>query len=342
MSLYVVITVDAENHFFYPSWDAYGGNPLEYDVAGESWGMKRIAAVTEKYACPLTVFLSVFEVRRWGVPSVQETLKVLGCGNHDIQLHTHPDWYLDMRRESMWEYSLQEQIEIIAYAKKLFEEMTGKTPIVHRAGAYGLNDMTLEALRCNGIRMDMSMFYGHPNCRSVRSQNSVVNRDDVLTVPVSVVREESRKHLGPLFWSSQSKYSKMDVNWQPTEVFQEWINQARGIGLKVLVVFMHSYSLLNVSPDRKVLGPNPAMLERLNQVLHFLTHAPETQIVTAADLLRIWRESPGELEGPDGAPLIANEESWLKSRFDRAEGAFRWRYAQLARMLSGPSETNGD
>ena len=335
MPLYVLLTVDAENHFFYPSWNAYGGNPLEYDVDGESWGMKRIAAEAERYECPLTVFLSVFEARKWGLSTLRETLRILEDGSHDIQLHTHPDWHSDVRRESMWQYNLDEQVEIIARAKELFEEMTGKAPIAHRAGAYGLNDMTLEALRCNGIPMDMSMFYGHPNCHSVRSFNSVINRDGVLTVPVSIIREESRKCLGPFSWSPQSKYSKMDINWRPATAFQEWITQAREIGLRVLVVFMHSYSLLKWSPDRRVLGPNPVMIERLNEVLQAITNLPDTEVLSSANLFRTWQCSPESVEGPDGTPSLVTEESWLKSRLDNAEGSLRWRSAQLVRMLRG-------
>jgi len=74
----------------------------------------------------------------------------------------------------MYLYSLDEQIEIIKDGKELVKEWVSEYPVAHRAGgAYGINKDTFTALKENGIPIDSSSFYGHPNCKAVVTKNRI-------------------------------------------------------------------------------------------------------------------------------------------------------------------------
>ena len=83
---------------------------------------------------------------------------------HEVQLHTHPVWVDPDRRLNMHQLPLDEQVAIIEQGKELLAQWSGTNPIAHRAGAYGLNEVTLQALRLTGLPVDCSMYYDHPNC----------------------------------------------------------------------------------------------------------------------------------------------------------------------------------
>ena len=330
MTLWALITVDAESLMHDPDWEGYGPGLLEhglleYELDGQSWGLSRITEIAERYDCPLTVFLSVFEASKWTLPALQAVTDRLLTGNHDVQLHTHPSWKFDVRREHMWQYSLAEQVQILAEGKSLIRRLTGKDPIAHRAGAYGLNKDTLEALRQNNIPLDMSMFYEHPNCKVTWTRNQVTERDGILAVPVTVLWQEHRWALGPLSWPYDRRVRKTDINGISGETFVEWARQAPGLGLKVLVIFLHCHSFLNFYPflrdpsDRKLIAPRPEIAANFDYVLRVLKSLPYVKFTTASELLKIWRSEPELLRGTDEVPLFVAKCPWLRTQLGKVK-----------------------
>ena len=330
MTLRILITVDAENLRHDAAWEGYGpglleNGLLEYALDGRSWGMSRIAEIAEHCGCPLTVFLSVFEASKWTLPVLQTITDRLLEGNHDVQLHTHPSWMFDLRREHMWQYSLAEQIQIIGEGKSLLRRLVGKDPIAHRAGAYGLNEDTLEALRQNGLHVDMSMFYGHPNCQNTWTRNQVTEREGILAVPVTVFWSEQRWTVGPFSWLSDRRLLKTDINGISGETFVQWARQAPALGLKVLVIFLHSYSFLDYFSflrepnDLKRITPRPEIAARFEYVLRALRSLPEVEFITASEVLELWHSKPEVLQGSDEVPLLGAKHLWLPARLNEVK-----------------------
>ena len=65
----------------------------------------------------------------------------------------------------MWQYSVDEQTEIVNFGKQKIKEWIGIDALAHRAGGYGADDNTMQALKFNDIFIDSSFFYKNENCK---------------------------------------------------------------------------------------------------------------------------------------------------------------------------------
>ncbi|EPS52535.1 hypothetical protein CFSAN002368_07690 [Clostridium botulinum A1 str. CFSAN002368] len=124
--------------------------------------------------------LNVYESKKWEKEGFGRICDNICKRGFDVQLHTHPYWMYDVNREHMHEYSLEEQKTIIKDGIQLLSYYTNEKPVAHRAGAYGANKDTIEALRQNGVKYDFSMFYGHPNCKINLCINKLQKIDKLL------------------------------------------------------------------------------------------------------------------------------------------------------------------
>ena len=170
--LYLTITVDTESPQT-PLLERGDVHNLAWIAREYKLGVPQIIKILKKSGIRATFFLNVFEKCIWGEKSLKEVAKAISETNNDVQLHTHPAWCFDRTRPHMWQYSLAEQMEILKIGIELLKKWTGKYPIAHRAGAYGINKNTFVALKQAGIRVDSSNFYEHPNCKVIWTINRV-------------------------------------------------------------------------------------------------------------------------------------------------------------------------
>ena len=156
--LYVIITVDLEDSQRPAVVFNEEIKELKQMIYGEInnkyFGFPKILEICNSHNIKATFFISVFDSKKYGENSFKTICQVIKENGHDVQLHTHPRRAYDKTRREMYLYSLDEQIEIIREGKELIKEWTGEYPIAHRAGAYGLNENTLVALKENNIPID--------------------------------------------------------------------------------------------------------------------------------------------------------------------------------------------
>ena len=139
----VLITIDTE---FSTHKDDVG---VVGRIDGKDYGVARLVELLDKYHMKATWFIDVYTSKKQYLPAFINTCRKLQDHGHDLQLHTHPNGLYDPKRGSMQDYSLAEQIEIIARGKKIFMEWLGREPFAHRAGDWGANHNTLKALQAN-------------------------------------------------------------------------------------------------------------------------------------------------------------------------------------------------
>jgi hypothetical protein len=326
--LHVIVSVDAEDHFQDRSAEDRIRAPFYHDFSGIPWGLDRISTICQQRGIPLTVFMSVFEHVRCGFGPLADMGGNLTDHQHEIQLHTHPDWAFDPNRKLMCEYSLDEQINIMTNAVEVFEEIYGEQPTAHRAGAYGVNRNTLLALIATRIPVDMSAYHGHRNCQLAAMTNHVDLVEGILEVPVTGVIRERRCHFGRISWPTSTTFIKTDIEFINQPELEAWVEQRPQSQSCVLVLFMHSYSLLK-SKNRVVLGPDTKNELALIEQLDWLAQRSDVKFETARSLYDTWKRKPAAFSGVDFQPKspVASGESIYPFISRRLQS----RYARICR-----------
>ena len=102
----------------------------------------------------------------WGVAAIEDILAPILAAGQDVQLHCHTEWLalagaanpLASKRTGthLFDFPLEEQAQILAFARDTLMAAGAPAPVAFRAGNYGADDDTLRALTALGIAYDTS------------------------------------------------------------------------------------------------------------------------------------------------------------------------------------------
>lgn len=315
--LTIVPTIDTEG--------VHGQQPFrqmvlgEIDGQNETWGAYRLADVFRAHGVVGTFFVDVFEHSLWGLEPLREVCARLTDMGQDVQLHTHPAWrddphdfdwlrehkrthsYLSQDQDFMVKLSQDEQVALLQQGIDLLTEWTGKRPVAHRSGGYSINTDTVAALRQVHLPLDSSMHWGHPHSHLVWSRNAVVERDDVIELPVTLMDYVfALPGVGVLY----RKCMKTDLDTCSLSELLAYVRQAKHDGVTVMNLFMHSYSLLEFDSDYRRFVPEVADLDKLNGFLAAVGRMEDVQVVDCAEFLRQYQADPCRFQGSDVLPEV--------------------------------------
>jgi len=291
---YLLLTVDTEASM-------YRGKPLPIskmvygEIGGEEYGIARIMDICEGYGVKATFFVSVLESLHFGEGIIKEVCEKIYDRGHDVQLHIHPNWKYD--RMFMWEYSLNEQVEIIKDAKEIFFKCLGKYPIAHRAGGLAADYNTLKALKENKIPVDSSFALGYPFCKlnsGFPAKNALCNSEGVLEVPITTFSQ--------LKFGSFKSYRNFDINADTLSELKYVVKSAKRRYLRVVTLLMHSFSFLTRNKDRTEFRSNLKDLKKFELFLKFLKNDSDIKVITFKELYNLYTQNPELLEGKDYLP----------------------------------------
>jgi len=240
----VVFTVDVESNESFRLPDQIDAVCQDRSACG----LMEIVRLLEARRWSGTFFLNVLEHHQWGEAALRNLAVRLQASGQDVALHTHPQWGYDPARSGMNQYSLEEQTSIVGDAVRLLQGWTGQPVVAHRTGAYAADEHTLLALDRNGLLVDSSVFWKDPNNRLdglglLRNLPAPYGR--LTEIPVTVYERVDRPRildatLGPL-----TVVRKIDPNWfVNADEARAAIDAAVAAELPVLVVFLHSFSLM--------------------------------------------------------------------------------------------------
>lgn len=278
----VIFTVDVEsNNIPLP-------NQVEAPCSDSSaCSLMGMAQMLQERGWAGTFFLNVYEYRRWGEPTMRDIVMKLQATGQDVALHTHPQWIYNPSQWAMFQYNLDEQTTIVRDGVRLLEAWTGRPVVAHRAGAYTADQNTLKALKSSGIRIDSSMFWGHPwshlNGLGI-PRNLPSSTDHVAQIPVTVYQREDRPRLIGGFLSPVTSIRKIDPDWfLNKEEALSAIDAVVKADLPFLVVFLHSFSFIKNQGDKSVLTADRTSLDIFHAMLDHIAerHLP---VVTMRDL----------------------------------------------------------
>ena len=291
---YLLLTVDTEASM-------YKERPLDIDkmvygrIGNEQYGISRIMDICDEFDFKGTFFTSIFEYAHYGEERIGDICRYVHQRGHDVQLHTHPNWKYD--RRFMWQYTLQEQTDIIREGKEKIHQWIGVAPIAHRAGSFGADRNTLQALKGNDIPIDCSFASNYPPCKlnnNFLKENAVSFMEDVIEVPLTVFTQFRLANMKP--------YRHFDLNADTLSELIHIVRVAKETNLRVITLLLHSFSFLKRNKDRTKFTPNFKDLHKFKYFLKVIKHDPYVEVITIKDFYSLCKENRELVSGTDSVP----------------------------------------
>lgn len=235
-----IITVDVEAH--------RGSDPVSSFIwgktaNGEEYGLKKMCDIFSEYGYKAIFFVDFAECFDYGEKKIKEVVDYLKTTPHHIGVHIHPDHMADRKRQFLFQYTYDEQYNIIKKCTDLFFKFVGEAPLAFRAGKYSANRDTLSILSKLGYEYDFSEFYGNPWCGikpPVCILYPTIIESGLKEIPVTVFT--SVKLL-----SIYQRIDKIDLTMHTTE-FSKVMSSLKDKNYSdadiIISLFFHSFSLL--------------------------------------------------------------------------------------------------
>lgn len=142
MSKRIFLTVDTECHNI---------DKLNQYIPGETargvYGLEKILQLGKELSVPINVFLDFPECHAYGDEYIQKWVDLVKKYDQSLYLHVHPDYILDPKRKHLWEYTKDEQRQILRQAIEDYKRFCGpQDRLFFRAGAWGVNSDTYDVL----------------------------------------------------------------------------------------------------------------------------------------------------------------------------------------------------
>ena len=234
----VLVSIDTEG----PA----GTDPVERMIYGKTadgqeYGIHYLMKLFSDRKIKGLFFVDIPEIADHGEDRIERVLKDIDANGHDTGVHVHPDHMADINRRYLWQYTKEEQYEIIARCTDFYEKTLKKQPLSFRAGRYGADNNTLQVLDELGYKYDMSEFHSSRYCRITPevTWNRVVKcgENGLKEVPVTTFRSIST----PFY----SRNDQIDSGNVPSE-FRRNIHAIITEGcVDVISMFFHSFQFLD-------------------------------------------------------------------------------------------------
>jgi peptidoglycan/xylan/chitin deacetylase (PgdA/CDA1 family) len=247
----------------------------EYD--SHYFGIPLIMDILEEHGFRATFFAEVFCAYILGYEKVEKVFRTIADRGHDAQLHVHPIYrfYRDRlagrpapEMDLMFQLPLEKQRELIREAVSLFRELSGRAPRAFRAGCYGASEITLTALREDGIEIDSSynLTYLGSSCGfKVQPLNAPRMLEGVWEFPVTVFR-----------LPGSSKWKPLEISAVSVGEILATIRCLQEAGARDVVLVLHSFSLLkNLGLRCDHYRPDNIVIHRLRKLCVMLSHLRE-------------------------------------------------------------------
>ncbi len=309
--LYIIPTIDTENPQTLLRNGVVKENLIEPEFGGQRWGPSRLSSIFLKYNIKAVFFLASSEKQRFSFTAYKKLAQYLDAAGHEVAVHSHPEWMVSNGKIHMWQLTQSEQQKVLCELIDDIKRWTGRSPVSHRAGAYGINEDTLTALQKTGICIDSSMYAEHKNCKVWWSYNQVVEKDGILEIPVTGFYRVDRLKIGNFRFKLRKHFVKTDLHDCSTEDLLWFVNYAIRSGIKVMNLFMHSYSLIHIDKLPDVV-PNVEVLKRLETFLDMTKEFEQVRYVTLREFAKIHSQLQDQHIGNDWIGLRYKEYSALQ------------------------------
>jgi hypothetical protein len=250
--LQVLITIDTE---VYPILDDWKADRLQRDIARDIYGLVgnrevgldyQLRTLAEHGLKANFMVESLFSASPdVGPAPLRRIVSSILAGGHGVELHPHTEWIphipdlgLPYRSHLLREYPLQEQIEIMRFAKRQLEAAGAPPPIAFRAGGFAANTNSLAALETCGIRYDSSFNPCYQNTHlhlpQIHSYGQATPFGAIQELPITVFADRP-SHLRPAQLCAVS-FAEMSFA----------LGRAERQGWEFFVIVSHSFEMLTI------------------------------------------------------------------------------------------------
>ncbi len=205
---------------------------------------------------------------RFGIEHLAIIVEMIRAGNHDIQLHLHPEWTDEIRpllfpgaarkRQHLSYYTLEEQYALLNYGRKLLATAGCDQITAFRAGSFACNADTYRALRQCGIAVDSSLNAVYPHSgtglRDTLDFHQPQQFEGVSILPMTVFRDG----LGKLRPAQVGACSFAEM--------RDALETAAGNGTGHFVILSHNFEMLRQGRSE----PDGIVVRRFKALCAFL------------------------------------------------------------------------
>lgn len=269
----VFFTVDVE--IWCDGWtdiDAKFANAFQQYIYGTTlrgdYALPYKLEVLQEYGLVGVFFVEPLFAARFGLEPLREIVHLIREASQEIQLHLHTEWVdeaatpvlpnSNTKRQFMRDFSLVEQTTLIETGRHLLEQAGGGRANAFRAGSFGLNKDTLQALSLNDVAFDSSYNASRLVPGSGFSPDSVliepINISGVSEYPITVFNDGTGK-LRHAQLTACSFREMEGLLWQALESER-----------KSFVILSHNFELLNPAKNR----PDDTVVKRFRDLCDFL------------------------------------------------------------------------
>lgn len=231
----IYLTVDTECH------DIEKVNQYIYGkVKDEEYGITKILELAKDHNIPVNFFVDVGESEKYGREFIENIVDIIHSYNQPVFFHLHPDYIANDSRTYLWEYSYDEQKQIIDKALKNYKSfITNDDRIVFRAGRYGVNSDTYDIISsCDERFLDLSYLCNNNKMCKISTEELGVK--NIPTVYKNVEILPNTQFVG-FDYFGKVKCIGLDASDATFNEFSRFIKQTK---LKNIVFTMHSWHFI--------------------------------------------------------------------------------------------------
>lgn len=276
----VFLTVDTEHSI----GGAFADNTLkpvgnEKRIFGRlgdrEYGIPLIMDIADRHGLRIVFFVEVLNHYFFGTEETRQVVEFILNRGHEVQLHLHPNYLnftLNRPQELKYsdlcgDYSLTKQIELLAEGKQLLQQYGVPEVKAFRAGCFGANEQTLQALKENGFLIDSSYnraYLGGPCLLPDWGLNDLTERCAVYEFPVTNFIENTGLR--------SLRSMPLDINGVSFEEMRCVLEAARGGGgPRNITIILHSFSFVKAyDVQYQKVKPRRHVISRFEKLCRFL------------------------------------------------------------------------
>ena len=157
----IFLTVDVECHNIQQK-NLY----IDGKIRNSYWGISKILEIGKEKNIPINFFVDVVECHEYGDSFITEIVDLIHSYGQKIYLHIHPNFLISGGYHYFWQYSKEEQKDIILNSIDDFERLVGYRCKAIRTGGYCNDQNYYDALMetAGSSIIDVSHCMDYRNC----------------------------------------------------------------------------------------------------------------------------------------------------------------------------------
>lgn len=279
-NLQFVLSFDVENK--------YDGKTdlITAENVPESPGVRWIMDQLESRGLVGVFFVNIYEHEAYEPDYFPSLLKEIHARGHEVGLHMHHESLLKQKEFKNYKnLSREQKFNLLNYGVEYFVQHLGEKPVSYRAGAYIIDDESLDILAELGLKVDSSLCFGYnkPGNNWYSNKNLIDGyshiqqphqiRSGLWEFPVTTI-------------GRSTEFRNLSFDHFHAISLKSILEQLGHSSVQVAVMVAHSFSMLKFGETKRdVEGPDQVLMESFRELLDFISSSEGIETTTFVKLL---------------------------------------------------------